>query len=352
MTPAQAYTYPIDLKHNHGYVYCLTFPSGKRYIGQCIRAWRQRWRLHKAKCSCCKAVHSAISRYPIEQIKWQILGYASSQTTLNLLQSHFIECLNTLAPNGYNLRLNDIKGEVAKDTCFRISLSNTYTALRKTKPQATWQDGWNLWLKQHCDDPEFNQSQYSFINIASYKYKTWNKRIDTHKYIRRTFTPFQILSRRSKEVLVRPQVKAKISGANHYLAKAIYCVQLKQTYPSGPDAEKLHPDWSRHNIAKVCTGQLQSYKGLHFYYKDAKPQEIQKLKQYWKCQPRKTAVFALKNFKPVLCLQTGLVYPSAKTAAKMIKIHHIRQACTGERKSAGGYTWRYLTDTEIHNLLN
>lgn len=348
MTPSQACTYPIDLKHNHGYVYCLTFPSGKRYIGQCIRAWKQRWHLHKAKRSCCKAVHSAISRYPIEQIKWQILGYASSQTTLNLLQSHFIECLNTLAPNGYNLRLNDVKGKVTKDTCFRISLGNTYTALRRIKPQATWQDGWNLWLKQHCDDPDFNQSEYSFINIASYIYTLKNKR----PYIRRVFIPFQVMSKRSKEVLARPQVKVKLSGANNYLARPIYCVQLNQTYPSGPDAQHLHKDWNKEGIAKVCRGQNRSYKGFHFYYKDAKPQEIQKLKQYWKCQTRKTDVFALKNFKPVLCLQTGLVYPGAKTAAKMIKIHHIRQACTGERKSAGGYTWRYLTDTEIHNLLN
>ncbi len=48
--------------------------------------------------------------------------------------------------------------------------------------------------------------------------------------------------------------------------------------------------------------------------------------------------------KPVKCVETGVVYGSAKEAAEQLNINHsnITQTCKGTRKTAGGFAWKYL----------
>jgi hypothetical protein len=55
-----------------------------------------------------------------------------------------------------------------------------------------------------------------------------------------------------------------------------------------------------------------------------------------------------KNTKPVLCVETGVVYPSIRNAARAINYDNatIQRicACKGRGKTAGGYHWRYATN--------
>lgn len=48
--------------------------------------------------------------------------------------------------------------------------------------------------------------------------------------------------------------------------------------------------------------------------------------------------------KPVLCVETGMNYPSAVEAGKQIGIchRHIGACCKGKRKTTGGYHWKYI----------
>ena len=50
------------------------------------------------------------------------------------------------------------------------------------------------------------------------------------------------------------------------------------------------------------------------------------------------------NPKPVLCVETGVVYPSAKEAARKTGLQqgNISGVARGEQKSAGGRTWVYV----------
>lgn len=56
-------------------------------------------------------------------------------------------------------------------------------------------------------------------------------------------------------------------------------------------------------------------------------------------------VFSKKTFskKAVLCVETGKKYPSISTAGKETGIHPngIAMCCRGERKTAGGFSWKY-----------
>ena len=47
---------------------------------------------------------------------------------------------------------------------------------------------------------------------------------------------------------------------------------------------------------------------------------------------------------PVVCLETGVVYPSAHEASRQTDINqaNISSCCNGKRQSAGGYHWRKL----------
>ena len=48
--------------------------------------------------------------------------------------------------------------------------------------------------------------------------------------------------------------------------------------------------------------------------------------------------------KPVKCIETSIIYSSAKEASEQLSINHsnITQTCKGTRKTAGGFAWVYL----------
>lgn len=54
---------------------------------------------------------------------------------------------------------------------------------------------------------------------------------------------------------------------------------------------------------------------------------------------------ATNRSKPVMCLETGVVYPSANEAARQLGFAqtHISSACNGKYKQMYGYTWEYVS---------
>lgn len=57
---------------------------------------------------------------------------------------------------------------------------------------------------------------------------------------------------------------------------------------------------------------------------------------------------ALATSKPVLCIETGIRYQSAKEAERVTKIdrRHICDCCRGKRKTTGGCHWQYAIKQE------
>ena len=79
-----------------------------------------------------------------------------------------------------------------------------------------------------------------------------------------------------------------------------------------------------------CTA---SYNSLHAYATGLRTPNTTML---GKPSPRRT---------PVLCVDMGIEYPSATAASNMTGINHghISDCCRGERKTAGGFKWVYIT---------
>ena len=85
-----------------GFVYKLTFPSEKSYIGQTICDIHKRLEEHQYANSSCVAVSNAIKKYGWENVKKE--WYEVPDEDLNFYEEMLVALLGTLSPGGYNLR--------------------------------------------------------------------------------------------------------------------------------------------------------------------------------------------------------------------------------------------------------
>ena len=62
-------------------------------------------------------------------------------------------------------------------------------------------------------------------------------------------------------------------------------------------------------------------------------------------QRAKNTLTNRKNLSlPVLCVETGIVYPSIMEAQRQTGARNIGGCCSGNRHTAGGYHWKYATN--------
>jgi group I intron endonuclease len=86
-----------------GYIYMLTSPKGKIYIGQTIRPIKKRLEEHRlGQSSGCRGIYNAIKKHGWENFEkdW----YYCPDEDLNKHEELMVEVLGTLSPYGYNLR--------------------------------------------------------------------------------------------------------------------------------------------------------------------------------------------------------------------------------------------------------
>ena len=92
-----------------GLIYMLTSPSGKKYVGQTkqrlARRWYQHWSEAYKGSQGCRAVYSAIRKYGKDSFKVCVLESNVADEDLDWTEDFYIVQQNTLAPNGYNLRI-------------------------------------------------------------------------------------------------------------------------------------------------------------------------------------------------------------------------------------------------------
>jgi group I intron endonuclease len=82
-------------------IYVATSPSGKQYVGQTVQTFKDRIKDHKKNSSNCTLLKKAIKKYGFDNLSWKVIEEIP-KFLLNDRESHWIQVLNTLAPNGYN----------------------------------------------------------------------------------------------------------------------------------------------------------------------------------------------------------------------------------------------------------
>ena len=91
---------------------------------------------------------------------------------------------------------------------------------------------------------------------------------------------------------------------------------------------------------KKKMSESMSGEGNPFYGRQLSDDHKQKIRE-----TRKEMNIQPVNKRPVRCLETGVIYESTAEATRALGIHNyaIRRVCYGERKTAGGYRWEYVT---------
>jgi group I intron endonuclease len=113
-------------KEDLGHIYKITSPNGKHYIGQAVcvlssgrnYGYLKRWQGHIIEANnyrgFCRILDNAIRKYGHKTFKVELLEEILI-SQLNQREEFWIKELNTLSPNGYNLRTGSSKGSRESD---------------------------------------------------------------------------------------------------------------------------------------------------------------------------------------------------------------------------------------------
>ena len=112
-----------------GIIYCITFPSGKQYVGQTTQLLKERIGQHLRSNTThliCRAMKKYASSYKVEILQ------EPDDEQIDFYETQFITSLNTLHPNGYNLstgggsgrKHNELSREKMSETHAGVPLSD------------------------------------------------------------------------------------------------------------------------------------------------------------------------------------------------------------------------------------
>lgn len=254
MNPEEAKNTYQDLQNNIGYIYCLSFKNGKKYIGQTIKQWKYRWKQHKSNKSFCKALHSAIMKHGIQNISFQILEYCKTKEELNKRQNFYIQNLKTLSPNGYNLKKQQNRIVYSLKTRMKMSESRNKKLKnfesdkiykRYIRQICYYDEGMNI-LPFICqiNDLSFTVSEKMFSFYFRQKNK-WKSKEYREKMVQNKKT--SIRQKNSKKVMFK---------------------QKNQIYQCAGEIVEKFPEYNftKTGIQHCCSNRKKSYKGFHFNY--------------------------------------------------------------------------------------
>ena len=106
-----------------GFIYKLTFPSEKSYIGQTICDIHKRLEKHQYASSGCVAVRNAIQKYGWEKVEKE--WYEVPDEDLNFYEEMLVALLGTLSPGGYNLKEGGGNGKPSEESRQKMSEAKT-----------------------------------------------------------------------------------------------------------------------------------------------------------------------------------------------------------------------------------
>ena len=111
-----------------GYIYLVTNKiTCKKYIGQTIRKdINERWNDYRSiiKSQIGTYFYNALVKYKPENFKFQIICICFDEDC-NTYEEHYIKTMNTLVPNGYNLRLGGKNGKQHPESVEKRRIANT-----------------------------------------------------------------------------------------------------------------------------------------------------------------------------------------------------------------------------------
>ena len=115
-----------------GFIYKITSPSNKLYVGQTRRIPEKRWKQHcqESRPGKTHALSNAIRKYGAENMKFEVIEECPDDM-LNEREHYWIEKLNSLRPNGYNLTTGGGAFEFSEESKAKMSATRQQKSIDK-----------------------------------------------------------------------------------------------------------------------------------------------------------------------------------------------------------------------------
>lgn len=116
-----------------------------------------------------------------------------------------------------------------------------------------------------------------------------------------------------------------------------------------PFYQCIHTDDTKRKLKETMTGKNNPNYG-HKYSEESRKKMRKAAALRWQDQEQHKALSESRkgkknpNARPVMCVETGIVYETAKSAAISIHAHapNITMCCRGKQKTVRGYHWEYV----------
>ena len=264
MNPEEAKDIKQDFNGNCGYIYCLSFSNGKKYIGQTIRAWKQRWKRHKSSHSCCKALHSAIEKYGYENIEFEILEYCKTKEDLNDREAFYIEKLNTMAPNGYNLKTKDTRVVYSLETRLKMSRSHRKNNVDVKKIV-------NKISKKSVNKGKLKPKKIVYYNDSGlniFSFLSQVSGLSFHLKLEKYLNHLNQKSNWSNEEYRKKMIEHHKNIIRTKNVKKVFFVEKNEIFScAGEIVEKFSEyKFNKSKICLCCLNLQENHKGFHFRY--------------------------------------------------------------------------------------
>lgn len=141
--------------------------NGKVYIGQTIRTLEERWKDHCSENSRCFAIKAAIDKYGRENFIIEQIDQAIDLIDLNKKEGDWIVNLNSLAPNGYNLKSGGDQPRLCQESIDKIAKANT--------GQKAWNEGLDKNDPRVAKYIRYGKDTHAYGKVGYRKGKKWTE---------------------------------------------------------------------------------------------------------------------------------------------------------------------------------
>ena len=141
---------------------------------------------------------------------------------------------------------------------------------------------------------------------------------------------------------------SRMSDATKALSRQVKC----SMYQNDPDYRERVKKGIRSSHENNPEYREKLSLSLKKYYAEnpEKKEEIRRRMSEYLSKPENRAfVESDTRAKPVICVETGVIYPSQLAAERATGYHGIHHVCHGQRMTAGGYHWRNVHDSRALN---
>lgn len=348
----------------NGIIYMRTSPSGKRYIGQTIKDESQRWKQHVADAYGSEKrprntpLSCAIRKYGADSFTVEILeSCIQTEEELNEREQYWIKKYHTLIyenQNGLNATVGGDGHRIYLDLDFQKMFDEGHSITEISKITGVSSATVSSYIanskNEKCSrcrqkalekNPPRSVSNYD-VNTCK-KIMTFSSMADAclfYKGARQTgyitgalygkaITALGFLWKFDDEpmsVIKERYKKYHNSSAKNKRGLSVTNIETNEVFSKIIDAAKKYNIDPR-LITDNCRGKRENAAGYH-----------------WRFTNQKAVLYKEKFRRPVLCVETGVQYPSVSEASRQtnIEINKLTNCLKGRRKEADGFHWKYL----------